>query len=214
MSKQQDEAAKRDAKARQERDVEQQHAAKVPTPWGTPETNDAREEREEQQRRGDTPVVEGTQQQGVYGEDDFSKRPTPFMAPERERDTWELDDKGDVIDKEDAWDDDDDDDDGLHIEPPTLPSLEERLDEIEARLEQLESFEPVRGEQELPAIDHVHRKKVRAKRRAIREKQEAKKGLKGESVQDKKAREKREEKERQEKHEHEAEKEREERAAQ
>lgn len=211
MTKQQDEAARQRDTAQQP-----QHPTQAPTPWGTPETNDAREQREqreergEQQRRGDTPVVEGTQQQGVYGDENFTERPTPFMAPERERDTWELNAKGDVVDNEDAWDSDDGDDDELHIEPPTLPSLEERLDEMEARLEQLESFEPVRGEQELPAIDHVHRKKVRAKRRKIREKQEAKAKQSGKKTEKE---EKEEEEQERKKKQAKAEKEREERAA-
>ena len=49
----------------------------------------------------------------------------------------------------------------MALEPPTLHSLEERVDELEARLAAIESLEPVRGEQDGLQIDRAAQKKAR-----------------------------------------------------
>jgi hypothetical protein len=55
------------------------------------------------------------------------------------------------------------------IVPPTLLSLEARIDELEARLEVFESLEPVRGDSAVFQADRVARQTERAQRRAARE---------------------------------------------
>jgi hypothetical protein len=60
------------------------------------------------------------------------------------------------------------------VEPPTLLSLEERVDELEARLAAIEGLEPVRGEQnDLQndlQIDRVAQQEARERRRLLRAK--------------------------------------------
>jgi hypothetical protein len=56
------------------------------------------------------------------------------------------------------------------VEPPTLLSLEERVDELEARLAAIEGLEPVRGEQNDLQIDRVAQQEARERRRLLRAK--------------------------------------------
>jgi len=61
------------------------------------------------------------------------------------------------------------------LQTPTLEALEERIDELEARIEALETFEPVRGDAE-NLVDSSARRAAREKRAARRAKRRAVEG--------------------------------------